>query len=62
MIQRGEKIFDGTVEELKAAEDQQIRSFLEPAAVLQTPGCFPYKGGAVRVVETGADSAGPLPR
>jgi phospholipid/cholesterol/gamma-HCH transport system ATP-binding protein len=62
MIQRGEKIFDGTVEELKAAEDQEIRTFLEPGAVLQTPRCFPYKGGAVRTVETAADSAGPLPR
>lgn len=61
MIQQGEKIFDGTPDELEAAKDPQIRSFLHPSAVLPTARCFPYKGGAVRVVETAGDSASPFP-
>jgi phospholipid/cholesterol/gamma-HCH transport system ATP-binding protein len=58
MIHRGEKIFDGTGEELKASDSERIRAFLDPAGVLATPGCFPHKDGGFRVVEPAADEAG----
>src|SRR5207237_8058672 len=34
MIQRGEKIFDGTVSELKMSTDERVQAFLHPDAVL----------------------------
>ncbi len=59
MIHRGEKIFDGTVDMLKAADDPRIRTFLRPAEVLATPGCFPCKDGGVRVVTPPMDKGIP---
>ncbi len=58
MIHRGEKLFDGTGEELKASGSERIRAFLDPAGVLATPGCFPHKDGGFRVVEPAADEVG----
>lgn len=58
MIHRGEKIFDGTGEELRASESERIRAFLQPAGVLAGPGCFPSKDGGFRVVQPAADGVG----
>jgi phospholipid/cholesterol/gamma-HCH transport system ATP-binding protein len=37
MIHRGEKIFDGTVPELKTSTVERVRAFLHPDAVLSAP-------------------------
>src|SRR5207244_10837934 len=50
MVHRGEKLFDGTVDRLKTADDPRIRTFLSPQEVLAAPGCFPAKDGGIRVV------------
>jgi len=51
MLHRGEKIFDGTVEELKASDDLHVRAFLSPGGVLSTPRCFPTKDGGYQVID-----------
>jgi len=61
MIHRGEKIFDGSVDALRASEDPRIRTFLHPAEVLAEPGCFPRKEGGVRVVTPAAEKVGRTP-
>ena len=43
MIQLGEKVFDGTLDELKASKDERIQAFLHPEAVLTTPACLAHK-------------------
>ena len=43
MILHGEKIFDGTIAELKASTDERVQSFLHPDQVLSTPACFAHK-------------------
>ena len=43
MIQLGEKVFDGTIDELKASTDERILAFLHPEAVLTTPRCLKHK-------------------
>jgi phospholipid/cholesterol/gamma-HCH transport system ATP-binding protein len=43
MIQLGEEVFNGTLEELKASTDNRIQAFLHPEAVLTTPACFVHK-------------------
>src|SRR5437899_11023279 len=42
MIHQGEKIFDGTVSELKMSNDERVQAFLHPDAVLsaQDDGCY----------------------
>lgn len=59
MIHRGEKLFDGTVDMLKTADDPRIRTFLRPHEVLATPGCFPDKGGGIRVLAPTMDEESP---
>ena len=58
MIHRGEKIFEGTGEQLRASESERITAFLHPAGVLAGQGCFPSKEGGFRVVEPAADGIG----
>lgn len=43
MILHGEKIFDGTIAELKASPDERVQAFLRPDATLSTPACFAHK-------------------
>jgi phospholipid/cholesterol/gamma-HCH transport system ATP-binding protein len=43
MIHHGEKLFDGTIAELKASKDERVQAFLHPEAVLSTPACFAHK-------------------
>jgi phospholipid/cholesterol/gamma-HCH transport system ATP-binding protein len=57
MIHRGEKIFDGSVDALRASDDPRIRTFLKPEEVLAEPGCFPHKDGGIRVVPPMSDKA-----
>jgi len=59
MIHRGEKLFDGTADMLKTADDPRIRTFLRPHEVLATPGCFPDKDGGIRVVAPTMDGESP---
>ena len=59
MIHRGEKLFDGTVDMLKTADDPRIRTFLRPHEILATPGCFPDKDGGIRVVAPTMDEETP---
>jgi len=59
MVQRGEKLFDGTVDRLKSADDPRIRTFLSPEEFLTTPGCFPHKDGGIRVVPPTMDEESP---
>jgi phospholipid/cholesterol/gamma-HCH transport system ATP-binding protein len=59
MIHRGEKLFDGSVDMLKTADDPRIRTFLRPQEVLATPGCFPDKDGGIRVVASTMDEESP---
>jgi len=59
MVHRGEKLFDGTVDMLKTADDPRIRTFLSPQEVLATPGCFPDKDGGIRVVTPTMDEESP---
>ena len=59
MVHRGEKLFDGTVDRLKTADDTRIRTFLRPDEVLATPGCFPDKDGGIRVVTPTMDEESP---
>jgi len=59
MVHRGEKLFDGTVDMLKTADDPRIRTFLSPQEVLATPGCFPDKDGGIRVVAPTMDEESP---
>jgi len=50
MIDRGEGIFDGSVDALRASNDPRIRGFLKPDEMLPERGCFPFKDGGIRVV------------
>jgi len=59
MVHRGEKLFDGTVDMLKIADDPRIRTFLRPQEVLTAPGCFPDKDGGIRVVAPAMDKESP---
>ncbi len=59
MLHRGEKLFDGTVDMLKTADDPRIRAFLRPHEILATPGCFPDKDGGIRVVAPTMDEETP---
>ena len=59
MVHRGEKLFDGTVDMLKSADDPRIRTFLSPEEVLATRGCFPHKDGGIRVVAPTQDEETP---
>src|SRR5207302_1579049 len=59
MVHRGEKLFDGTVDMLKTADDPRIRTFLSPQEVLAAPGCFPAKDGGIRVVTPTMDEESP---
>jgi phospholipid/cholesterol/gamma-HCH transport system ATP-binding protein len=43
MIQLGEEVFHGTLEELKASTDLRITAFLHPETVLSTPDCLVHK-------------------
>jgi len=56
MLDRGEKIFDGTVEDLQASDDPRIRTFLKPEEMLTARGCFPCKGGGIRTASAAAET------
>lgn len=43
MIQRGEKVFDGSIDELKTSKDERIQAFLHPGAGLTIPVGFAHK-------------------
>jgi phospholipid/cholesterol/gamma-HCH transport system ATP-binding protein len=43
MIQLGEEVFHGTLDELKASTDLRIQAFLHPEEVLTTPECLVHK-------------------
>ena len=43
MIQLGEEVFHGTLDELQASTDNRIVAFLHPEALLTTPACLVHK-------------------
>jgi phospholipid/cholesterol/gamma-HCH transport system ATP-binding protein len=51
MLHHGEKIFDGSVEDLQASDDPRIRTFLKPEEMLTGRGCFPCKDGGIRTAQ-----------